>query len=122
MGLVLRGVTAMRALMTAVLLLTAVALVPRVASAEAAAPVAPPTASSGSWFGVSAEAAPAHQTSGDDVMRTMYVTMGAMTGYMFAVMPVTTTAVTAAVASGLVSMWAYDYMLAPAPSHGAPAQ
>ncbi len=110
----------MRALMTAVLLLTAVALVPRVASAEASAPAAPPAASTGGWFGVSAEAAPAHQTGGDDIMRTMYVTMGAMTGYMFAVMPVTTTAVTAAVASGLVSMWAYDYMLAPAAPHNPP--
>ena len=112
----------MRALMTAVLLLTAVALVPRVASAEASTPAAPPAASTGGWFGVSAEAPSAHETSGDDVMRTMYVTMGAMTGYMFAVMPVTTTAVTAAVASGLVSMWAYDYMLAPAAPHNPPAQ
>lgn len=108
----------MRALMAAVLLLTAVALVPRGASAEASAPAA----ASGGWFGVSTEAPSAHQTTGDDVMRSMYVAMGAMTGYMFAVMPVTTTAVTAAVASGLVSMWAYDYMLAPAPLHGAPAQ
>lgn len=50
---------------------------------------------------------------GDSAMRTMYVSMGAMTGYMFAVMPVTMTAVTAAVASGVVTMWAYDYLIVP---------
>jgi hypothetical protein len=49
----------------------------------------------------------------DTPMRTMYVTMGAMTGYMFAVMPVTMTAITAAAASGVASMWAYDYLIAP---------
>lgn len=47
----------------------------------------------------------------DSGMRTMYVAMGAMTGYMFAVMPVTTTAISVAVASGVATMWAYDYMV-----------
>ena len=39
---------------------------------------------------------------------------GAMAGYMFAVMPVTMSAVTAALASGAASMYAYDYILGPA--------
>lgn len=50
----------------------------------------------------------------DTVIRTMYVTMGAMTGYMFAVMPVTMSAITAAAASGAAAMWVYDTMYAPA--------
>ena len=56
----------------------------------------------------------------EEIIRTMYVTMGAMAGYMFAVMPVTMTAVTAAVASGAASMWAYDYVLGPAAKAGQP--
>ena len=58
---------------------------------------------SGPPHGSQLKAAPSAE---DSAMRTMYVTMGAMTGYMFAVMPVTMTAVTAAAASGVASMWA----------------
>lgn len=47
-------------------------------------------------------------------MRTMYIAMGAMTGFMFATMPVTTAAVTTAAATGIVTMWAYDYFAYPA--------
>lgn len=101
----------MRGLMTALLLLVLIAMVPPAASAQTATTSAPvagaqePAAGS-NWFGT-----PASGT--EDVMRSMYVSMGAMAGYMFAVMPLTTAAVTAAVASGLASMWAYDYLLAP---------
>ncbi len=50
----------------------------------------------------------------DEIVRTMYIMTGAMAGYMFAVMPVTMSAVTAALASGAASMYAYDYILGPA--------
>ena len=111
----------MRGLITALLLLAAVALAPATGSAQAAQTSAAPgtgaaPAPTEGWLGGSAGASTAEA---DDVMRTMYVSMGAMAGYMFAVMPVTTAAVTAAVASGVASMWAYDYLLAPG---GAPAK
>ena len=59
--------------------------------------------------GAAPEAAP-----DDEIVRTMYIMTGAMAGYMFAVMPVTMSAVTAALASGAASMYAYDYILGPA--------
>lgn len=74
----------------------------------------------GSWYGATAKT-DAHDPQ-DDMMRTMYVSMGAMAGYMFAVMPVTTAAITAAVASGAASWWAYDYLIAPAGAPVAPAR
>lgn len=107
----------MRGLVMAGLLLVAVAMAPLAARAEGATPA---TAAAGTdqapaqgegWFGASAG------PSADETMRTMYISMGAMAGYMFAVMPLTTAAVTAAVASGVASMWAYDYLVAP---NGAP--
>lgn len=73
------------------------------------APVAAQTASAAAPTAAVPAAAP-----DDEVVRSMYIMTGAMAGYMFAVMPVTMTAVTAAVASGAFSMWAYDYMLGPA--------
>lgn len=67
-------------------------------------------------------ATPEQQAKSEEVMRTMYITMGAMAGYLFAVAPVTTAAITAAVASGAASMWAYDYLLSPTATNGGLAQ
>lgn len=52
----------------------------------------------------------------DTSMRNMYIAMGAMTGFMFAAMPVTATAVSAAVGAGVATMWLYDSYLVPAPT------
>lgn len=78
-------------------------------AAQTATATAAPPAVSAPKSAVAPAAAP-----DDEVVRSMYIMTGAMAGYMFAVMPVTMTAVTAAVASGAFSMWAYDYMLGPA--------
>jgi len=61
-----------------------------------------------------------HEAADDFNMRAMYVAMGAMTGYMVAVMPVTTTAVAAAAGAGIATMWVYDWYLAPPPEGAAP--
>lgn len=44
-----------------------------------------------------------------DDMRSMYISMGAMGGYMVYVMPITVGAIAAAVGAGVVTAWAYDY-------------
>lgn len=47
--------------------------------------------------------------SPEDEMRSMTIAMGAMTGYMVAVMPVTVSAVAAAVIGGYAAAAWYDY-------------
>ncbi|MCR9176286.1 MAG: hypothetical protein NXI19_09840 [Alphaproteobacteria bacterium] len=56
---------------------------------------------------------PAGHAAEDTAMRNMYIAMGAMTGFMFAAMPVTTTAVSAAVGAGVATMWLYDVYMTP---------
>lgn len=89
-----------------------------IAIATATLAAAPASAQTAPVAAVPPAAAPAAAVPAaapdDEVVRSMYIMTGAMAGYMFAVMPVTMSAVTAAVASGAFSMWAYDYMLGPA--------
>lgn len=59
---------------------------------------------------------PAAHAADDVSMRNMYIAMGAMTGFMFAAMPVTTTAVSAAVGAGIATMWLYDAYVTPQPN------
>jgi hypothetical protein len=82
-------------------------------SAQVTSP--PPAQQDHSAQGASGVGASAH---GDDdgAMRNMYIAMGAMTGYMFAAMPLTTATVTVAVGAGVATMWLYDVYLAPVPS------
>ncbi len=113
----------MRGLIAAVLLLAAVAAGAGsvgAARAETPAPVGDAKPAVGGW---SATPDPARdEESRNAVLRSMYITIGAMSGYMFTVMPVTTAAVTAAVAGGIASYWAYEYMLVPSARTDAPAQ
>src|SRR5690606_2971250 len=81
------------------------------AATTAPPPVAPPAVIPPAD---AATALPAAAAPGDEVVRSVYIMTGAMAGYMFAVMPVTMSAVTAAMISGAASMWAYDYVLGPA--------
>ena len=93
----------------------AMAMVLMIGVALAALPAWAQTAGGAAQPATAGRSVPAPEAAPDDeIVRTMYIMTGAMAGYMFAVMPVTMTAITAAVASGAASMWAYDYMLGPA--------
>lgn len=81
--------------------------------AQATVPVAPQQDHSAH---LGSPPAPTAHASGDTSMRNMYIAMGAMTGFMFAAMPVTTTAVSVAVGAGVATMWLYDFYLSPQPS------
>lgn len=56
-------------------------------------------------------------SSVDFAARLVYAALGAGAGYLYATMPVATTAVAAAFAGGVITMWVYSsYYVKPAPT------